>query len=716
MFADYLAPDVAEAHASAVLPLVAATCDSSPGVCERALYGVDAWLSLLDEGQLTPYLHAVLEALLRVLDGHATPPKIVETALGCLASCAETAGASLHPFLPALLPRLTTRLGAAGDEHLVSRARALEVLSALLAAPGGRAGALRLLPDAMAAADAGFGLEYTELREAGLGVFAAAAAAAGPELAPWLPGCVGRALASLQLDDGELVDTDTESEGGGEENAGEAARRAAHADALSRGAPPPPPSPPATAGADSDSDDDERDFRVRTGVLGEKAAACAALGEFAHHCGAAFVPHLSEAMPHLQRMAGYFHEDVRGAAYEAIGQCVACAAASRSPLPPQAFADVVSLLAKHATEEDDPGAASSAMEAAARVLRSAPPGSAPGNPLLAKPISQLSGVALAVLTKTARCQRSGDDSDDDAGGGGGGGGAGAHGGSHGGSHPQEPSPDDDDGEAAEEWLLSGVGELLPALAHALGSHHFGALFGPHFAALLKRGAHSAPPGEREEVMGALAQVCDQLGEAAAPCLPLAMPLALREMASPAPLNRRNAAFLAGVLAAAGGPGAAPFASHVAAALLRLLADTAEDGGVADNACGAAAKLMRNAQAGVGTAERGALLRALVAAAPIREDFEEAPHIFGCLCSLLRAGDEAIGPIVPDVLRLFAAFAASEPPHEAAGKAARSAAVAEVGATMKGLMASPLAAQLTPLLQSLPPANLAALSSAAAAAP
>jgi hypothetical protein len=74
--------------------------------------------------------------------------------------------------------------------------------------------------------------------------------------------------------------------------------------------------------SDDDSDDEDRrhgaSLSIRTGVLDEKSAATQALGLYAQHTGAAFLPYLEEALMLLKKLAGYFHEDVRLQAVQSL--------------------------------------------------------------------------------------------------------------------------------------------------------------------------------------------------------------------------------------------------------------------------------------------------------------------------------------------------------------------------------------------------------------
>ena len=319
------------------------------------------------------------------------------------------------------------------------------------------------------------------------------------------------------------------------------------------------------------------------------------------------------------------------------------------------------------------------------MLRAAGRGAAP-DALLVK----LSDAALAVLSRRGACQA---DPEGDASDGG--------------------SDDEADAEDAEELLMSALSELLPALARVMDGAAFLPRFSEHFRALMARGRASAPDGERAEVSAILVQVAVELGAAAAPCGPVAMPFVLRELACADAGNRRNAVFLAGVLMQAGDAAMAPHAPALLAALWPLLGEGEPDGAVRDNAAGAAVRMLASAAPGL---PRRELLLAVLAALPLREDMEEALTVYGGLCARLRAGDAELQPCVARVLQLFAEFAAQPPTQPAddndAAVKAHAAARAEVGACVAEMLASPLGAQLRQLLAALPPPHAQALAALA----
>jgi hypothetical protein len=671
-FAECVA-DATDFHA-AVLPaaFAALTVETDARCLERTVYVLDAWLERLEEGDVAPYVKPTLDIAYAAIDG-AWAFKTREAVLGAVASAAAAAGTAMHAHLPALLPRLEKCLTASGDDDLRSRARALEVLGMLISASGGAEAMAPHVPAAMAAAAAGFDeeLDYSELREYGHGLFAETAEALGERFAPYLPACLEKARATLELDDGVVYDSEDERD---------EARRGGDGD-------------------DSDASDESDEsgfgaginYSVFSGVVEEKAAACRAVASYAHSCPEAFAPFVAAFAPTLSAMADHMHDVVRAQAHAALARLAQCALRA-APLPGTAHLshlasvpdaspafDVVdaSLNAAHRalSEDDDRDAVCAAMEAAAEVIKSvarrdgtdldaagaADVGAAgPGAARLhaGKHVEGLAALCLRVLEGRAVCQEDADDDVDfrsdpglrDSG--------------------ETPSDEDEDEEAElGVVVLEGCAELLPALVAVAGANA-AAAFEPHFAALARRVGPSRPEGQRSVAYATLVEMVKALG--AAPAVARVAPAALAgcvgEMAGAHTAGlRRNCAYCAGVLAELGGEAVAGQREALVAALCRLLAREGgdgmwaeEDAGTRDNAAGAAARTLFAANGAVARDARlgPPLMDALLAGVPLREDFEECASVYerglaklADLAAEVPAATERLGGVVAAAARV-----------------------------------------------------------------
>jgi hypothetical protein len=324
-------------------------------------------------------------------------------------------------------------------------------------------------------------------------MFAEVAEAMGEEFAMYLPACVEKAMASLELDDGVVYDSDEEEnereKGGGSDSE-----------------------------EDIDSEEEEEDrgnnnYSVFSGVVEEKAAACKAVASYAHHCPVAFAGHINRFMDKMGNMADYMHEMVRMQAHAALSRLAQCALKAAPPPLVDAFPVVDAALnasQRALLEDDDRNAVSAAMESAAEVVKSmgAAAGGAIAHLEAAGHLKGLSEHCLAVLEGRAMCQEG--DNEEGAGGG-------------------EDEEEDEEAELGQ-IVLEGCAELLPALAAVAGAA-FAASFQPHFAALMRRTAANRPEGQRSVAYATLVEVVKAVGPAAAPVVPVALPGCIRELAN-----------------------------------------------------------------------------------------------------------------------------------------------------------------------------------------
>lgn len=644
-FAEFLNyPEEAAAHAGVLPELFAAMpTETDRKVQERMMYAMDSWLETLED-EVGPYVEPLLRIVFMALDSPDARPQVREMLLSATASAAAAAGDAMHPHLSALLPRLERCLVATGDADLRPRARALEVLGMLVSARGGREAMAPHVPAAMAAAAAGFELDYSELREYGHAMFAEVAEALGEDFAPYLASCVEKAIATLELDDGVVYDSDEEDAGRG----GGAGDSDSEEDLDSDG-------------EDAGGRRGASNYSVFSGVVEEKAAACRAVSSYAHHCPAAFKGHIGAFLDKMGQMADYMHEIVRAQAHGALARMAQCALIAAPPPAQDAFPVVdAALNAAHRTlaEDDDRDAASAAMESAAEVIKSVAAAAGGGIAHLERAghVKGLSDLCLAVLEGRAACQEDDDDEDDFALGRGGG------------------DDDEDDDEEAElgQIALEGCAELLPALAAVAGGARVRE-FEPHFAALLRRASDTRPEGQRSVAYATLVEVIRALGPAAAPAIPAALPGCLRELtrAESAGL-RRNCAYCAGVMAELGGNAVAPLRADLAAALARLASPAEPDRGVRDNAASAATRLLLADDAAVAKdpALGPALLDAALDGLPLEEDFEEARAAYGGVGALLDLAGEIphVAGRLPRLVATLGRAAAEEAARRAKSKA------------------------------------------------
>ena len=494
----------------------------------------------------------------------------------------------------------------------------------------------------MHAAMAGFELDYGELREYAHGMFAEVVEAYGEEFEAYLPACLAKAAESLDLDDGVLYDSDE--------------------DAADRGR-------GYDDGFESDSDDSDggggggrgERYSVFSGICEEKAAACKAIANYAHHAPRAFTPRLNEFVDRVGRMCDYMHEMVRAQAHLAMARLARCALEAAPPPATESLAVVDAALCatqRACLEDDDREAVATAMEAAAEVLKSVGAAAGGGVAFVIEKghVAELAAHCLAVLEGRAACQEGEHDELE-------------HATRNGGGGDDDDEEDEDEEAELGQIVLEGVAELLPALVTFAGAASH-ASFQPHVAALLRRTSVNRPEGQRSVAYATLVEVVRAIGAPAAVIVPMALPGCARELSSAESGGlRRNCAYCAGVLAELCGSAAeaSKYLPTLAPALAALLDDEDEERGVKDNAASACVRIltMHQCAAAKDPATGPALLDRTLRALPLREDFEEAAAAYGGLCALLRVDDPEVNVFAPRIVQTFALVATEE-----AGKAAK----------------------------------------------
>ncbi|KAI8467320.1 MAG: armadillo-type protein [Monoraphidium minutum] len=679
--AEYVQPEVLDHHAQVLPALLEALTTGAPSkdLLERLIYALDAYVENMSPEAVAPYVDPLMRLLGAVLGGGAGGGGggAQKEALSCLASLVAAAGKGFTPYAPTVLPVLQHFMSLPGQDNLPARCKAVECVGMLADSLGPHDPVVGpAIPGIVEAVISGFAVDSPELREYSHLALANLSAALKEGFAPYVPRALALAAASCEQPDGDLV------RGGGGGGGGDASEDIGSEDS--------------DEDDDEDSDDDGdaggRGFRVRTGVVDEKAAATHAVGAYADACAPALAPHAEAAAALLRASCQHLHEEVRAAAHEALPKLVLAVhrgaapppAAGGTPAPAAPATPQVRAMAGGAvqllldpldTDPDKPAVAAALSGLAALVA-------ALGSAALEPPqLEAAAAAAAAVLKGEAACQQEEEDDDDGPAAGSGG-------------------FDEDDGGEEDEELISAAADLLPALAAAVGPAAYAPVFlSAHLGPLLARLRPQQPAGVRGVAAGALAEVCEKLGVLAAPAAEQALPLLTRELRGEDAINRQNAAFACGILCHTCPQQAAPHVPGLLQALHPLF-QPEEDAGARDNAAGAVGRMLL-ALGGALPVEQ--IVPVLVGALPLQEDLEETAPVCAALCQLL-AGDAAlqarVAPQLPAIVAAFGRVAV----QEAAPMAARQQAARAL---------SQLQDAVGPLLASLPADQQQALQQLAA---
>ncbi|KAJ8425778.1 hypothetical protein Cgig2_020916 [Carnegiea gigantea] len=597
-FAEHLQPEIIS-HYESVLPCILnALDDASDEVKEKSYYALAAFCENMGD-EILPFIDPLMGRLLAALQN--SPRNLQETCMSAIGSVASAAEQAFLPYAERVLELMKNFMVLTKDEDLRSRARATELVG-IVAMSVGRAGMELILPPYIEAAIAGFGLEFSELREYTHGFFSNVAEILDDGFVQYLPHVVPLALSSCNLDDGSAVDID-DSEG--DENVN---------------------------GFGGVSSDDEahdeprvRNISIRTGVLDEKAAATQALGLFALHTKSFYAPYLGETLKILVRHSGYFHEDVRLQAIIAlkniliVAQAIFQGHADGLTKANEVFDTVLKIHIKTMTEDDDKEVVAQACMAVADIIKDT-------RFVAIEPyIGQLVDATLALLHEQSVCQQIESDSDID-----------------------------EDDTAHDEVLMDAVSDLLPAFAKAMGPH-FAPIFAKLFSPLMKFSKASRPPQDRTMVVATLAEVAQNMGAPIAGYVDALMPLVLKELTSSDATNRRNAAFCVGELCRNGGEVALKYYGDILRGIHPLFSESEPDNAVRDNVAGAVARMIMVHPEAIPLNQ---VLPVFLKVLPLKEDHEESMPVYTCVCNLVLSSNPQILSQVPDLVNLFAQVALS----------------------------------------------------------
>ncbi|KAF3435189.1 hypothetical protein FNV43_RR22276 [Rhamnella rubrinervis] len=596
-FAEHLQPEIVS-HYESVLPCILnALEDASDEVKEKSYYALAAFCENMGE-EILPFLDPLMGKLLGALQ--SSPRNLQETCMSAIGSVAAAAEQAFIPYAERVLELMKTFLVLTSDEDLRSRARATELVG-IVAMSVGRARMEPILPPFIEAAIAGFGLEFSELREYTHGFFSNVAEILDEGFVQYLPHVVPLAFSSCNLDDGSAVDI-AESD---DENVN---------------------------GFGGVSSDDEahdeprvRNISIRTGVLDEKAAATQALGLFALHTKNSYAPYLEESFKILVRHAGYFHEDVRLQAITALKHNLTAAQAifqnhnEGTVKAKEVYDQVMNIYIKIMTEDDDKEVVAQACMSIADVIKDY------GYMAVEPYMPQLVDATLVLLREESACQQTESDSE----------------------------IDDDDAEH-DEVLMDAVSDLLPAFAKSMGPH-FAPIFAKLFEPFMKFAKASRPPQDRTMVVACLAEVAMDMGAPIAGYVERVMPLVLKELGSSNATNRRNAAFCVGELCRNGGEGTLKYYGDILRGLYPLFGESEPDDAVRDNAAGAVARMIMVHPESIPLNQ---VLPVFLKVLPLKEDREESMAVFTCVSTLVLSSNQQILSLVPDLVNVFAQVAAS----------------------------------------------------------
>ena len=642
-YSEHLKPDIIDNHHQHVLPTIfSLTEDPSKRVRTWSCYVLSEYAENLQPDQILPYLTPLMERLVQLLQSGIQ--SVQESAISAISATATGAEASFIPFFPQVVAMLRPLLLLVDEEHMNLRGRAIECFGQMAIAVQADAFEPQLM-ESMQHAVLGLQLDSCELKEYTYSFFCNIAKTFKGRFAPFLPELVPHLLEAANISDGQIAGpVGDDAEGG--------------------------------LNSDSDSDGEGERFvevRVRTALLGVKAGAIEALGYLAEHTGAHFHPMVEPVVQMLEKNHQYFHENVRRYVVTALPQMVAVTFAAHpvawtkgaapqalEPLCQRVTTLAVGALIEHMHADSDREVVARCCEGLQNIVELVGPAS------VAPVLDTACQHTLVLLQEKARCQAIEDDSDD-----------------------EEEAGDHD------IVLMDAVADLVGSYAKVFGGS-FAPMFEKFLPAILRFTKGHRPSSDRSMAMGAIAEVCDELGAHCAPFVDGLFDHVMRALADECINVRRNTAFCIGVLCQHGGATVAPRYLHFLTGLRPLFealpaGASGDDGSCMDNACAAVARMIN---AGADALPLDQVLPVLLGALPLKSDMTENITVAYSICGTLRRPE--MQPLLPQAVQILAHMCSADYEIDEECRTL-------VAGTMVPLCKE-YSAQLTPLFASWPPAH------------
>uniref|UniRef100_A0A3B4V0H3 Importin 4 n=1 Tax=Seriola dumerili TaxID=41447 RepID=A0A3B4V0H3_SERDU len=359
---------------------------------------------------------------------------------------------------------------------------------------------------------------------------------------------------------------------------------------------------------DTESDVHDVAFSVENAYIDEKEDACDALGEIAFNT-AAFHAFLESSFQQVYEMRDFPHEDVRRAAFGAMGQFCRAQHKVWKQNPTEAnhhlkLLDIVlPCFVETIRTEHERQVVMGILETMNSVIKSCKE-EVFKHPLHLKEISY---VIRDVLKKKTVCQDGGDD-----------------------------EADDEDQQAEYDAMLQEfAGEGIPLLASSVPADNFAPFLNDLLPLIMSKAKSSCTVAERSFSMGIIGEILQALvsvsgGRGVAGRLSnRLLPVLVAGVKDGDPEVRNNSVFGLGCLAQAAGPIVADYPMMLSV-FSNLLAKES-DPRVVDNLCAALCRMIMSNVDAVPLEQQ--VVPALVAHLPLKEDLEENKTVFSCLAML-----------------------------------------------------------------------------------
>ncbi|XP_034562205.1 importin-4 isoform X2 [Notolabrus celidotus] len=597
-FSEHLQPEVSK-YCAELMPLLLGYLSSlnqaKVGHVTRAFYALENFMENLG-ADIEPYLPTLMETMLSALN-NTDNLKIKELAVSAIGAIANAAKELLVPYFPPVIESLKGFLTATTEEMRSLQTQSLDTLAVLARTIG------KDVFSPLAAECVQLGLNLTDtiddpdLRRCTYGLYSAVSTISPECLTPHLTAITTVMLLALKSNEGITAHLEEDK---------------------------------AFVLLDEDDDDDhevkdehiledepETDlhdvggFTVENAYIDEKEDACESLGDIAFSTGAAFQPFLESSFQQVFEMRDYPHDDVRRAAFGALGQFCRAQFIVWKDNPTEANHQVLLKLLdvvlpcflETVRKEHERQVVMGVLESMNNVVKTCK-GEVFKNPSRLKDISS---AILDVLKKKTVCQ---DGGGDDA--------------------------EDEDQQAEYDAMLQEfAGEGIPLLASSVPADSFAPFLNDLLPLIMSKAKSSCTVADRSFALGTIGEILEALvsvsgGRGVAGRLSnRLLPVLVAGARDSDPEVRNNSVFGLGCLAQAAGPIVVTDYPMMLSVFSNMLTKES-DRRVIDNLCAALCRMiMSNADA----VPLEQVVPALVAQLPLKEDLEENKTVYSCLAML-----------------------------------------------------------------------------------
>ncbi|KAM8730911.1 importin-4 isoform 1-T1 [Acanthopagrus schlegelii] len=600
-FSEHLQPEVSK-YCSDLMPLLLgylSSCSQAKvGHVTKAFYALENFMENLG-ADIEPYLPTLMETMLSALN-NTENLKIKELAVSAIGAIANAAKELLVPYFPPVIESLKGFLTTTTEEMRSLQTQSLDTLSVLARTIGND------VFSPLAAECVRLGLNLTDtiddpdLRRCTYSLYSAVSTVSPDCLTPHLTAITTVMLLALKSNEGitahleedktfVLLDEDDDDDNNeGEKDVD---------DFL-----------------EDDTETDIHDvagFSVENAYIDEKEDACDALGELAFSTGAAFQPFLESSFQQVYEMRDFPHEDVRRAAFGAMGQFCRAQHKVWTENPTESnhqallkLLDVViPCFLETVRTEQERQVVMAVLETMNSVIKSCKE-EVFKNPSRLKEISH---VIRDVLKKKAVCQGGGVD-----------------------------EADDEDQQAEyDAMLLEFAGEGIPLLASSVPAEQFAPFLNDLLPLIMSKAKSSCTVADRSFSVGTIGEILQALGSVsggrglAGRLSNRLLPVLVAGTKDSDAEVRNNSVFGLGCLAQAAGPIVVTDYPMMLSVFSNLLTKES-DLRVIDNLCAA---LCRMILSNVEAVPLEQVFPALVARLPLKEDMEENKTVFSCMAML-----------------------------------------------------------------------------------